>query len=73
MYADVIDSAHYHLHGAQSTADNADQRGPKKHPARARVVERTRHNRFRRLGPMGEKKYPAHVASVSFFNSSRLT
>ena len=55
----------------QSTADNADQRGPKKHPARRWVVERTHawHNRFRRLLVRWEKKsthYQAfiHVASV---------
>ena len=73
-YADVIEGVEardYHLHVAQSTADNADQRGPKKHPARRWVVERTHawHNRFRRLLVRWEKKsthYEAfiHVASV---------
>ena len=42
-YADVIEGVEerdYHLHVAKRNADNADQRGPKKHPARRWVVER---------------------------------
>ena len=73
-YADVIEGVEerdYHLHVAKRNADNADQRGPKKHPARRWVVERTHawHNRFRRLLVRWEKKsthYEAfiHIASV---------
>lgn len=73
-YADVIEGVEerdYHLHLANSKADNDARRGPKKHPARRWVVERTHawHNRFRRLLVRWEKKsthYEAfiHVASV---------
>ena len=73
-YADVIEGVEerdYHLHLAKSKADNDARRGPKKHPARRWVVERTHawHNRFRRLLVRWEKKsthYEAfiHVASV---------
>ena len=73
-YADVIEGIEerdYHLHLAKSKADNDARRGPKKHPARRWVVERTHawHNRFRRLLVRWEKKsthYEAfiHVASV---------
>ena len=62
-YADVIEGIEerdYHLHLAKSKADNDARRGPKKHPARRWVVERTHawHKSIpSAVGSMGEEEY----------------